>query len=121
MSYNPLCHPPTPPHSPPTRPGQTLVRVLELCKAVLEALAAEGYQLTDYEAQLLLPCVVEKAGHNQVGSNEGEQGEGAGLPSWGQPGAGAGQSSWGWRAWRCSTECWEGCGASMLCGTAMCA
>ena len=34
---------------------------------LLEALAEGGYQLCDYEALLLLPAVVEKSGHNQVG------------------------------------------------------
>lgn len=38
-----------------------------MCRAVLEALAGAGYALTDYEALLFLPAVVEKSGHNQVG------------------------------------------------------
>ncbi|PRW20522.1 microtubule associated isoform A [Chlorella sorokiniana] len=44
---------------------QSLVKVLEMCKVLLEGLAGAGYQLTDYEALCLLPAVVEKAGHNQ--------------------------------------------------------
>lgn len=48
-------------------PLQSLVKVLELAKAVLEALIGAEYALSDYEALLLLPCVVERAGHNQVG------------------------------------------------------
>ncbi|KAL4424717.1 hypothetical protein ABPG77_000060 [Micractinium sp. CCAP 211/92] len=44
---------------------QSLVKVLEMCKAVMEALAGAGYALTDYEAALFLPAVVEKSGHNQ--------------------------------------------------------
>ena len=30
----------------------------------MESLQEAGYQLTDHEALLFLPCVVEKAGHN---------------------------------------------------------
>lgn len=64
---------PTPARVPapatPARP-QVLVKVLEMCCGVFEALAGAGYQLTDYEAQLLLPAVVEKSGHNQVGGPE---------------------------------------------------
>jgi hypothetical protein len=37
----------------------------------MEALLAAGYQLTDYEALVFLPAVVEKAGHNQVGGSAG--------------------------------------------------
>lgn len=44
---------------------QCLVKVLEMCKVLLEGLAGAGYQMTDYEALCLLPAVVEKAGHNQ--------------------------------------------------------
>lgn len=50
---------------------QSLVKVLEMCKAVMEALAGAGYALTDYEAALFLPAVVEKSGHNQVGGRGG--------------------------------------------------
>lgn len=50
---------------------QCLVKVLEMCKYLLEALSRGGYQLSDYEALLLLPAVVEKSGHNQVGGWEG--------------------------------------------------
>ena len=42
-----------------------------MCKAVMEALAGAGYALTDYEAALFLPAVVEKSGHNQVGGQGG--------------------------------------------------
>lgn len=38
-----------------------------MCKAVMEALVGEGYAMTDYEALVFLPAVVEKSGHNQVG------------------------------------------------------
>jgi hypothetical protein len=42
-----------------------------MCRTLMEALLAAGYQLTDYEALVFLPAVVEKAGHNQVGGCEG--------------------------------------------------
>lgn len=37
-----------------------------MCRALLEALAGAGYRMTEYEALVFLPAVVEKAGHNQV-------------------------------------------------------
>ena len=40
--------------------------MLELCRALLEALQGAGYTLSEYEALLLLPAVVDRAGHNQV-------------------------------------------------------
>eukprot|EP00887_Chlorella_sp_A99_P000367 scaffold13.g367.t1 len=43
----------------------SLVKVLEMCRAVLEGLGAHGYQLSEYEAAVFLPAVVEKSGHNQ--------------------------------------------------------
>jgi cytoskeleton-associated protein 5 len=43
-----------------------LLRVLELCAALLGALAARGGQLSQFEAACFLPCLVEKAGHNQA-------------------------------------------------------
>ena len=63
--------PPRLPHLPPAFPLQSLVKVLEMCRTLMEALLAAGYQLTDYEALVFLPAVVEKAGHNQVGGCEG--------------------------------------------------
>ena len=62
--------------STPTPPPQSLVKVLELTKALLEGLGEAQYSLTDYEASLLLPCVVEKAGHNQAGARGGAGGAG---------------------------------------------
>jgi hypothetical protein len=43
-----------------------LLRVLELCGALLGALADRGGQLSPFEAACFLPCLVEKAGHNQA-------------------------------------------------------
>ncbi|KAL4854812.1 hypothetical protein ACK3TF_004509 [Chlorella vulgaris] len=45
--------------------SRSLVKVLEMCRALLEALAGAGYRMTEYEALVFLPAVVEKAGHNQ--------------------------------------------------------
>ncbi|KAK9818850.1 hypothetical protein WJX81_005118, partial [Elliptochloris bilobata] len=42
-----------------------LLRVLELCQALFGLLASSGAQLSQYEALCCLPCLVEKAGHNQ--------------------------------------------------------
>ena len=58
---------------------QSLVRVLEMCRTLLEALVAAGYQLSEYEATILLPAVVEKSGHNQV-SRVAEAGPGVLCP-----------------------------------------
>jgi cytoskeleton-associated protein 5 len=44
---------------------QSLVRVLEVCRSAFEALVEEEYRMSDYEASAFLPCVVERAGHNQ--------------------------------------------------------
>ena len=43
-----------------------LLRMLELCQALLGLLVDAGGQLSQYEALCLLPCLVEKAGHNQA-------------------------------------------------------
>lgn len=43
--------------------SQSLIKVLETTRSVLQALADSGYQMTEYEALILLPCIVEKAGH----------------------------------------------------------
>lgn len=45
---------------------QVLVKVLDMLKEVLAAMDARGAKLSDFEAKLILPVVVEKAGHNQV-------------------------------------------------------
>ncbi|GAX77872.1 hypothetical protein CEUSTIGMA_g5314.t1 [Chlamydomonas eustigma] len=44
---------------------QSLMKTLELLKAILEAMAQAGARLTEFEAKLLLPALVEKSGHNQ--------------------------------------------------------
>ena len=44
---------------------QCLTIVLEMLKSIFEKLASENYRLSEYEAVVLLPCIVEKAGHNQ--------------------------------------------------------
>ncbi|KAG1675584.1 hypothetical protein FOA52_014172 [Chlamydomonas sp. UWO 241] len=44
---------------------QSLVAVLAALKALLSCVSAAGAKLSDYEAKLLLPTLVEKAGHNQ--------------------------------------------------------
>ena len=43
-----------------------LLRMLELCQALLGLLVDAGGQLSQYDALCLLPCLVEKAGHNQA-------------------------------------------------------
>lgn len=43
-----------------------LLRVLELCQALFGLLVSSGAQLSQYEALCCLPCLVEKAGHNQA-------------------------------------------------------
>ena len=43
-----------------------LLKVLELCKAMLEQLELHEKQLTVAEAACFLPCLVEKSGHNAV-------------------------------------------------------
>ncbi|CAG9467392.1 unnamed protein product [Pedinophyceae sp. YPF-701] len=45
--------------------SQSLLRSLEMLQAVCDELRRRGEQLSDYEAALLLPTLVEKAGHNQ--------------------------------------------------------
>lgn len=44
---------------------QSLVKVLETVRILLDALAADSYRMTDAEATLFLPCLIEKWGHNQ--------------------------------------------------------
>jgi cytoskeleton-associated protein 5 len=43
---------------------QSLLAVLEALRALLAALAAAGYQLSEAEAAALLPAIVDKSGHN---------------------------------------------------------
>lgn len=45
---------------------QSLVRVLELARALLCALRDAGGHLTELDALVFLPAIVEKAGHGQV-------------------------------------------------------
>lgn len=45
---------------------QCLLKLIELCRSLLYLLAQHGGQLTEYEAGVLLPCLAEKSGHNQV-------------------------------------------------------
>ena len=44
---------------------QAVVRVQALAAELLAALGARGYQATDNEANVFLPCLCEKVGHNQ--------------------------------------------------------
>jgi len=44
---------------------QCLLKVCDLAKALLDALYEQGYKLAEAEAQILMPCLVEKAGHGQ--------------------------------------------------------
>jgi cytoskeleton-associated protein 5 len=44
---------------------RSTVKSLELIKAILETLEDDGYRLSDMEAHLLLPGVIEKSGQNQ--------------------------------------------------------
>ena len=44
---------------------QTLVRVLEMLRVLLDGLADSGYRLAEVEANALLPGIIEKSGHNQ--------------------------------------------------------
>lgn len=46
--------------------SQTLGRVLELTRALLCTLGDQGIPLAELDAHVLLPAVVEKAGHAQV-------------------------------------------------------
>ncbi|KAI5081631.1 hypothetical protein GOP47_0001374 [Adiantum capillus-veneris] len=41
-----------------------LLKVLDFLPDFVEAMKNEGYTLTEYEANILLPCLVEKSGHN---------------------------------------------------------
>ena len=45
--------------------SQTLSKVLETARSLMEALSDSGYQMTEAEAVFFLPCVIEKAGHPQ--------------------------------------------------------
>lgn len=44
---------------------QSSLRALELLQVVLEHLADDGYRLSDMEASILLPAIIEKVGQNQ--------------------------------------------------------
>ncbi|GBG84830.1 hypothetical protein CBR_g39205 [Chara braunii] len=41
-----------------------ILKVLEFLPELVEALVNEGYHLREYEANIFLPCLVEKCGHN---------------------------------------------------------
>ncbi|GIL97467.1 hypothetical protein Vretimale_3111 [Volvox reticuliferus] len=43
----------------------SLVKVLEMLKLLLDLMIERGYRLSEYEAKLILPALVEKSGHNQ--------------------------------------------------------
>ena len=43
---------------------QVLVKILDCVGGLADALKARGHSVTDYEAGCLLPCLVEKCGHN---------------------------------------------------------
>ncbi|CAI7892594.1 unnamed protein product [Closterium sp. NIES-54] len=42
----------------------SLLRALDFLTDLVQVLTIEGYILTEYEANILLPCLVEKSGHN---------------------------------------------------------
>ncbi|KAL0039701.1 hypothetical protein WJX77_005628 [Trebouxia sp. C0004] len=44
---------------------QCLLKVLDLCKALFDVCQEMGYQLSEYETMVFVPCLIEKAGHNQ--------------------------------------------------------
>ncbi|KAL0028272.1 hypothetical protein WJX79_006476 [Trebouxia sp. C0005] len=44
---------------------QCLLKVLDLCKALFDVCQELGYQLSEYETMVFVPCLIEKAGHNQ--------------------------------------------------------
>jgi len=44
---------------------QVLVKSIELGRDILNVLYKSRYQLLDFEAAILVPCIVEKSGHNQ--------------------------------------------------------
>jgi hypothetical protein len=46
-----------------------VLKVLDLCKALMRFLDDQGRQLSSHEAACFLPCLVEKAGHNAVRHN----------------------------------------------------
>ncbi|EFJ44246.1 microtubule organizing protein mora [Volvox carteri f. nagariensis] len=43
----------------------SLVKVLDMLKLLLDLMIDRGYRISEYEAKLILPAVVEKSGHNQ--------------------------------------------------------
>ncbi|KAG2491479.1 hypothetical protein HYH03_010264 [Edaphochlamys debaryana] len=43
----------------------SLVKVLEMLKLLLEMMIDRGYRMSEYETKLIVPALVEKAGHNQ--------------------------------------------------------
>eukprot|EP00803_Ostreobium_quekettii_P007309 evm.model.scf_1455.1 EVM.evm.TU.scf_1455.1 scf_1455:6723-19697(-) len=44
---------------------ESLLHTLAMLKAIFGAMIGNGYRLSDYEAVVLMPCLVEKSGHNQ--------------------------------------------------------
>ena len=44
---------------------QVLVKLLDLIGSMVVLFKEKEYTLTDYESGILLPCLVEKCGHNQ--------------------------------------------------------
>ncbi|CAD7700615.1 unnamed protein product [Ostreobium quekettii] len=44
---------------------ESLLHTLAMLKAIFKAMIENGYRLSDYEAVVLMPCLVEKSGHNQ--------------------------------------------------------
>lgn len=44
---------------------ESLLHTLDMLKSLFRAMISNGYHLSDYEALVLIPCLVEKSGHNQ--------------------------------------------------------
>lgn len=44
---------------------QCLVKTLGMLKVIMDAMIASSYRMSEYEAIILLPVIVEKSGHNQ--------------------------------------------------------
>lgn len=44
---------------------ESLLQTLDMLKAMFKAMISNGYHLSDYEAVVLIPCLIEKSGHNQ--------------------------------------------------------
>jgi hypothetical protein len=44
------------------------LQVLDFLRALFTSMGAANIPLSDYEAKLILPVLVEKAGHNQAGA-----------------------------------------------------